>query len=69
MVDGLVGADQKITDWLLKTPFLEKLESVIRLGIKLQFGDVGLAQVTPFWASFFFSTLNVSFAVGVPLLQ
>lgn len=54
----LISADQKILDWLLKTTFLEKVESRIRLGIKPWFGDMGWAQVTPFWAYYFFLHLD-----------
>lgn len=42
-------------DWL-KVIFLRKPETTIRLGINL-LGDVGLAQVAPFWACLFFSKI------------
>lgn len=42
-------------DWL-KVVFLRKPESTIRLGVSL-LGDVGLAQVAPFWACLFFSKI------------
>ena len=35
-------------DWF-KIPLLEEVETVINFGIVSQFGDLGLAQVTPFW--------------------
>ena len=44
---SLYGADQGI-------PVLGKFETTVRLGIKSWFGDIGLAQVAPFWAACFF---------------
>lgn len=39
--------------------FLGEAETAVRLGIKSQFGAVGLAQVTPFGAScLFFLTIS-----------
>ena len=35
------------TDWL-KVTFLQEVETAVRLGIKSWFGDVGLAQGTPY---------------------
>ena len=40
VTDYLIGADQKIPDWLAKTTFLGKAESEIMSGIKPWFGDV-----------------------------
>lgn len=54
--DNLAGVDQVIPDWLIKITFLGQTESAIRLGIKSQFDDVGLAQVTPYGACFLFLT-------------
>ena len=53
-VDSLTSAHQNIPDWLFKIKFLGEAESAVRLGIKSQFGDVGLAQMTPFGACYRF---------------
>ena len=37
----LIGADQKISDWLIKIAFLVKVETASRLGIKSRFGVMG----------------------------
>lgn len=50
---GLPGADQEIPDWLVKIPVLGKFEATVSLGLKSWFGDMGLAQVAPFWAACF----------------
>ena len=50
VADYLILADQGIPNWLVKTTFWGETESATRLGIKFQFDDVGLAQVTPFAA-------------------
>ena len=43
----------------VKITFLGEPETVIRLAIKSWFADVGLAQVTPFWAChLFFLTMS-----------
>lgn len=44
----LTSADQEGSDWLVENIFLIEAETTIRLGIKPQFGDMGLAQMTPF---------------------
>ena len=49
-VDYLNTADQTIAD-RLEITFLGEDETAIRLGIKSQFGDVGLVRVTPVGAS------------------
>jgi len=54
VADYLIGADQKIPDWSVNTPFPGKVETVIRLGIKSWFGDLGLAQATPCGVCYFF---------------
>lgn len=46
VADYLTGADQNIPDCPVKIILLEKIETVIMLGIKSWFNDVGLAQVT-----------------------
>lgn len=53
-LDYLTSADQVSPDWLVKITFLAEAETTVRLGIKSQFCDVGLAEVTPFGAYFFF---------------
>ena len=40
----LVGADQRILDWPVKTASLGKVEAAGRLGIKHQFGDMRPAK-------------------------
>ena len=50
VADYLILADQRIPNWLVKTTFWGEIESATRLGIKFQFDDVGLAQVTQFVA-------------------
>ena len=42
MTDCLIGADQKIPDWLIKIAFLVKVEIAISLGTKSWFGILGL---------------------------
>ena len=49
-VDYFTTADQTIAD-RLEITFLGEDETAIRLGIKSQFGDVGLVRVTPVGAS------------------
>ena len=49
-VDYFTTADQTIAD-RLEITFLGEDETAIRLGIKSQFGDVGLVWVTPVGAS------------------
>lgn len=69
VADHLITADRNILDWPVKTTFLEKVESKIKLGIKLWFGDMGLAQVTPFGSYyFFFNTLKHRWAKLVAAL-
>lgn len=48
MADYLIGADQKIPNWLVKATFLREVVTVIRLGIKPWTGGMDLAQETPF---------------------
>lgn len=43
----LTSADQKIPDLLVIT-FLGEAEAAVSSGTMSQFGDVGLAQMTPF---------------------
>lgn len=47
--DYLTSADQVTSDWL-KVTFLRESETTIRLDVKSWFGDMALAQGTPFWA-------------------
>ena len=49
----------KISDWKAGIPIPGKVETAIQLGIRIQFGDVGLAQVTPFGACCVFSTSQI----------
>ena len=46
----MTSAYQVISDWPVEITFLGKAEIAIGLGIKSQFVDVGLTQVTAFWA-------------------
>lgn len=39
----LTSADQEILDWLVKITFLGEAKTAIRIGIKSQFDDIGLA--------------------------
>lgn len=56
----LFGADQEILDWPVKISFLRKIETEVRLSIKPWFSDMGLAQVTLFWAcNFLFNNVLV----------
>ena len=41
MADYLIGTDQKIPEWPVKTTFLEDVVTAIRLDIKSWFADVG----------------------------
>ena len=41
LTDFLIGADQKIPNWLIKITFLEEVETAIRSGIKSSFGIMG----------------------------
>ena len=52
--DDLVGADQKIPDWLIKITFLVKVETAVRLVLNLGLVLWALAQVTPFLGLWFF---------------
>lgn len=54
--NSLSSAEQEIPNCLIKIKFLGETETAIRLGIKYWFGDVDLAQRTPFGASCLFST-------------
>lgn len=54
-MNSLTSADQEIPDWLVKIKFLGEAETAIRLDIKYWFGDVDLAQRTPFQPSYLFS--------------
>lgn len=47
VADCLIGAEQKTSDLPVKATFLGGAATIIRSGIKLWFGVVGLAQVTP----------------------
>ena len=42
VTDYLIGADWKISDWLIKATFL-KVKTAIRLGIKSRFGILGFS--------------------------
>ena len=44
VADYLIGADQKIPDWQVKSAFLGEVVTAIKLGIKPWSFDVGLAQ-------------------------
>lgn len=44
MADFLIGADQKITDQLLKTTFLREVVTAIRLDMKPWFAEMGLSK-------------------------
>lgn len=48
LAGALPASHQKDPDWPLKITSLGKVGTANRLGIKSQFGDVGLTQVTPF---------------------
>ena len=50
----LTGPNWEIPHLLVKIPILGKVEITVRFGIKSWFGDMGLAQVTPFWTCCFF---------------
>ena len=39
----LIGADQKILNWLIKITFLVKVETAVKLGIKSRFGIMGFS--------------------------
>lgn len=49
--DYLIDDGQRIPNWWFKITFLERAETVIRLGTKSKFGIMGFTSVTPFWAS------------------
>lgn len=51
--DDLVGADQKMPDWLIT--FLVKVETAVRLVLNLGLVLWALAQVTPYLGLWFFS--------------
>ena len=57
--DDLVGADQKIPDWLIKITFLVKVETAVRLVLNLGLVLWALAQVTPFLGLWFFSLASI----------
>lgn len=50
--DCLIGADQKIRDWPIKTAFLEEVEASIRLDIKPRFGSLAKYKFLDLWYSF-----------------
>ena len=59
-------------DWF-KIPLLEKVETGINFNIVSRFGDLGLAQVTPFWAcclsrSFLIYNWKVEFIIFIYFL-
>lgn len=58
VADYLISADQKILDWLLKTTFLEKVESRISLGIKPWFDDMAEQKWLRFEPIIYFYTLT-----------
>ena len=41
MTDYLLGADQKIPDWLIRVTFLGKVETASKSSIKSRFGIMG----------------------------
>ena len=43
VTDYLLGADQKIPDWLIKILFLGEAETAIRSSIKTRFGIMGFS--------------------------
>ena len=49
----LIGADQKIPNRLIKTTFLGKVETAIKLDVKSVFDILGIRQLMQFWASGF----------------
>lgn len=44
MTDDLIGADQKILDWLIKITFLVKVETAVKSGNKSRFGSTGFSS-------------------------
>ena len=42
--DYLLGTDQKIPDWLIKTTFLGKVKTTGRSGITSRFGIMGFSK-------------------------
>ena len=40
VIEYLTSTDQKVPDWQVKTDISEEVETVIRLDIKPQFGDL-----------------------------
>ena len=53
--DDLIGADQRIPDWLTGILFLAKVETAVRLGIKSRFGILGFSTTNTFWGLWAFS--------------
>lgn len=59
LTDYLTGAQQKITDWLMKMTFLGEAETAVGSNIKARFCIMGFWQVTPFWpCDFLFNNRN-----------
>ena len=55
MANYLIGADQKIPDWLIKTAFLVKMETAVTLGIKSRLGIMGFSISDAIWGLWVFS--------------
>lgn len=51
MTNDLIGADQEIPDWLIKTTFLVKVRTAMKSGIKSRFGIIGFSMSDAIWGS------------------
>lgn len=61
VTDEVIGADQKIPDWLVETTFLVKFEIAFRLGIKSKLCTIDfIIQVMPFGACGFLLNATMS---------
>ena len=56
VTDDLIGADQRIPDWLTSILFLAKVETAVRLGIKSRLGIMGFGISAAIWGLWFFSS-------------
>ena len=54
MTDDLLGASQKIPNWLAKIAFLGKLETASKSSIKSRFGVLGFSISDSIWGLWFF---------------
>ena len=60
LADYLIGADLKITYWLIKITFVVKVEMAISLGIKSRFGFMGFSTSDAILDLWFFSLTMLS---------